>query len=281
MKLCFNQATTLENSTLEKDLIYCEKHGYDFIEIRTEDKLPEYIHEHGFDSLASFFENSHLKPLALNALVFFNNLTPSAHGAMLAQFSNMLKQADALKIPYIVAVPLVTTEPITKMEIEKSSVAVLRQLAKMAAPYEIKIALEFVGHPDCTINTFGDAYNIVTKVDCENVGLVFDCFHFHAMGSSYEDLQKADGEKIFIIHIDDTEDYPIGALRDHHRVWPGEGCINLKKQFQLLREIGAIEKPVSVELFRPEYYKMDPEETIKQAKESTKRVMQQMLEGSV
>ncbi len=46
MKLCLNEATTLENSTLKTDLELCEKHGYDFIEIRTMDKLPEYLTEH-------------------------------------------------------------------------------------------------------------------------------------------------------------------------------------------------------------------------------------------
>lgn len=54
MKLCFNQATTLENSNLVKDLKHCEKHGYDYIEIRTMDKLPEYLEEHTIEELAEF-----------------------------------------------------------------------------------------------------------------------------------------------------------------------------------------------------------------------------------
>jgi len=73
MKLCFNEATTLENSNLVKDLEYCNKHGYDYIEIRTMDKLPEYLESHSMDDLAQFFNENHIKPLALNALVFFNN----------------------------------------------------------------------------------------------------------------------------------------------------------------------------------------------------------------
>ena len=48
----------------------------------------------------------------------------------------------------------------------------------------------------------------------KNVGLVLDCFHFHAMNSRIEDLQAADPKKIFIFHIDDSEDLPVGALRD-------------------------------------------------------------------
>lgn len=73
MKLCFNEATTLENSNLKQDLELCEKHGYDYIEIRTMDKLPEYLKDHSLADLAEYFRTHHIKPLALNALVFFNN----------------------------------------------------------------------------------------------------------------------------------------------------------------------------------------------------------------
>lgn len=71
MKLAFNQATTLENSTLEKDLELCEQQGYDYIEIRTMDKLPEYLETNTMADLKNFFDTHQLKPLALNALVFF------------------------------------------------------------------------------------------------------------------------------------------------------------------------------------------------------------------
>lgn len=69
MKLCFNEATTLENSNLKQDLELCEKHGYDYIEIRTMDKLPEYLKDHSLADLAEYFRTHHIKPLALNALV--------------------------------------------------------------------------------------------------------------------------------------------------------------------------------------------------------------------
>lgn len=70
MKLSFNEATTLKNSNLEKDLELCEKLGYDYIEIRAEDKLPEYLQHHSIEDLADYFRTRHIKPLALNALVF-------------------------------------------------------------------------------------------------------------------------------------------------------------------------------------------------------------------
>lgn len=270
MKLCFNEATTLENSTLAKDLELCEKHGYDFIEIRTMDKLPEYLETHSIEELASFFQNNHIKPLAFNALVFFNNRDEEGYKAIITEFKDMLEKAKVLGVPYIVAVPLVTEEKFLKEDIQTSSVSVLTELSDLAEPYGVKIAVEFVGHPQCTVNTFGQAYEIVAAVNRDNVGLVFDCFHFHAMGSRIEDLQQADGSKIFILHMDDTENFPIGFLTDDDRVWPGEGAIDLDTLLSTLKEIG-YDGAASVELFRPEYYKLDADEAIRTAKETTVR----------
>ncbi len=219
MKLCFNQATTLQNSNLVKDLELCEQHGYDYIEIRTMDKLPEYLQDHTIDDLVAYFNTHHIKPLAFNALVFFNNRDEAGYQEIIREFKEMLVTGQKLGIQYIVAVPLVTEEKIRKEDIRQSAVSVLKELSDLAEPYGIRIAVEFVGHPQCTVNTFGQAYDIVEAVDRANVGLVLDCFHFHAMGSRLEDLQKADGSKIFILHIDDTEDFPIGFLTDEDRVW--------------------------------------------------------------
>lgn len=272
MKLCFNQATTLENSNLIKDLEYCNKHGYDYIEIRTMDKLPEYLQEKSLDELAEFFNTHHIKPLAFNALVFFNNRDEAGYKEIINEFKGMMEKAKKLGVKYVVAVPLVTEQKILKQDIKKSCVEVLTELSDIAGPYGVKIAVEFVGHPQCTVNTFGQAYDIVETVNRENVGLVLDCFHFHAMGSDLNDLKKADGSKIFILHIDDTEDFPIGFLTDEDRVWPGLGAIDLDSILSTLKEIG-FSDVVSVELFRPEYYKLDAEEAIKTAKETTLKVV--------
>lgn len=277
MKLCFNQATTLENSTLAKDLELCEKHGYDYIEIRTMDKLPEYLKENSIETLAEYFLTHHIKPLAFNALVFFNNRDEAGYKAIIDEFKGMMETGKKLGVKYVVAVPLVTEEKILKNDIKNSCVEVLKELSDIAEPYGIKIAVEFVGHPQCTVNTFGQAYDIVDTVDRENVGLVLDCFHFHAMGSDLEDLKKADGSKIFILHLDDTEDFPIGFLTDDDRVWPGLGAIDLDGILSTLKDIG-FSDVVSVELFRPEYYKLDAEEAIKTAKETTLNVVSKHYE---
>ena len=36
-------------------------------------------------------------------------------------------------------------------------------------------------------------------------------YHFYAMGSGWDTLEKADGKKIFVWHLNGTEDLPCGA----------------------------------------------------------------------
>ncbi|WP_217608756.1 TIM barrel protein, partial [Bacillus sp. GbtcB15] len=95
-------------------------HGYDFIEIRTMDKLPEYLQDHSIDDLANFFKSNHIKPLALNALVFFNNRDEAGLKETIAEFKNMLEVAGEIGAQYIVAVPLVTQEKILETDSKDS-----------------------------------------------------------------------------------------------------------------------------------------------------------------
>jgi len=277
MQLGFNQATTLENSNLEKDLELCNKHGFDFIEIRTMDKLPEYMASHSLEELIEYFQTHHIKPMSFNVLLFFNNRNKADHNEVIEEFKKMMELGKRLGVQYVVAVPLVTKEKILKRDIQNSCIEVLTELSDIAKPYGIKIAVEFIGHPECTVNTFAQGYAIVQRVNRENVGLVLDCFHFHAMGSNIEDLKKADGSKIFLLHMDDTEDFPIGFLTDEDRVWPGSGVIDLDGILSTLQDIG-FSGPASVELFRPEYYQLETEEVIKTAKETTAKVLSRYFE---
>ncbi|TDT56503.1 sugar phosphate isomerase/epimerase family protein [Fonticella tunisiensis] len=276
MKICFNEATTLKNSTLEKDLELCEKHGYEFIEIRL-DKLKEYLETHTVDDLVNFFKNSRIKPYAFNALEFITFRDEAGYQEIKDDLKFLCEVGEKINCKKIVVVPTFDVGSRTKAEIKEESIKRLNELADIADEYGVKLAYEFVGYPNCSVNTFGQAYDIVKTLDRDSVGMVLDCFHFHAMGSRIEDLQKADPEKIFIFHIDDSEDLPVGALRDDKRLWPGEGVVDLDSILSTLKEIGYSEM-ASVELFRPEYWEWDAEKTIKVGKEKTEEAVGKYFE---
>lgn len=271
MKICFNQATTMKNSSLEKDLEFCEKNGYELIEIRL-DKLRDYLKDHTVEDLVEFFKNSRIKPYAFNALEFITFRDEEGYKQIKDNLKFLCEVGEQINCKKIVVVPTFDIGSYTKTQIKEESIRVLNELADTAAEYGVKLAYEFVGYPNCSVNTLSQTNDIVKAVDRGNVGMVLDCFHFHAMGSRIEDLQKADSDKIFIFHIDDAEDLPVGALRDDKRLWPGEGAIDLDSILKTLKDIGYSEM-VSVEIFRPEYWDWDIEKTIKVGKETTEKVV--------
>lgn len=276
MKLAFNEGTTWESASLQQNLEYCEKHGYDYIEIRSIDQLIDYLEDHTLDDLKKYFDTHHIKPLSLNALCFFNNRKKEDELKIIEEFKEYLEICKKIDCEYICVVPSnidVTEKGKTLVEeVNASCIEVLTKLSDLAEPYGVKIAIEFIGIPENTVNTFVQAYQIVREINRENVGLVYDTFQFTGMGSRLEDVIEETADKLFIFHINDVDGYPVGQMHDTNRVWPGHGVIDLDAHLKKLKELN-YDFVASVELFRPEYYQMDPEEVIKKAKETTLEVL--------
>lgn len=70
MFISYNEACARDCSTLEQDLVLCEKAGFDYIEIRL-DMLTDYLKRHTVEELAAFFCTSRLKSHAFNALYLY------------------------------------------------------------------------------------------------------------------------------------------------------------------------------------------------------------------
>ncbi|MGP4079260.1 sugar phosphate isomerase/epimerase family protein [Pseudalkalibacillus sp. R45] len=279
MKIAFNQATTLASSTLEQDLILCEKHGYDFIEIRL-DKLKEYLQTNTIDDLKDFFKNSKMKPLSLNAIEWFTFQNETTFALMKEDLRLLANVGQQIGCNTIVAVPSFEIGEKHWSEIKTETIRCLDELFQVVKDTPMRLALEFVGYPECSINTLNRAHEIINEMDNDRIGLVIDCFHLYAMNSNLDDLKKVDRDQIFLFHIDDCEDFVPGILRDQHRLFPGEGVIDLDKIISILNDKG-FNGPASVELFRPAYWEMDPETCIRLSKEKTEGILKRIVSEGI
>jgi 2-keto-myo-inositol isomerase len=273
MKIGFNEATALQckGQSLAADLAACEKYGYDYIEIRF-DCVKDYLKEHTLDELAAWFKSHRLKPWAYNTLIFFNLRDAAGEKEIDDEIDFIIRVSNAIGMKMLITVPSFDVGPLSIAEIKAEAVSRLNYLADRVAPHGLRISLEFCGCPNCSINQFGTAYDVVKAVDRDNVGITLDTFHFHAMDSHWEDLEKADGKKIFAFHLNDSEDLPIGSMLDDKRLWPGEGCLDLERTFKTLKKIG-FDGVCTIEEFRPEYYRLDHDENVRVAKEKTLAVI--------
>ena len=75
-----------------------------------------------------------------------------------------------------------------------------------------------------------------------------------------------------MFHINDAEDLPKDELTDAHRLYPGEGILPIKEIKERFDKIG-YGKMVSIEIFRPEYWKENPFDVARKAKEATEKVL--------
>ena len=278
MKLGFNEATALEckGQSLMADLEACEKYGFDYIEIRF-DCVKDYLKEHTLEELADWFKSHKLKPYAYNTLIFFNQRDAAGVKEIDDEVDFIIKVGNAIGMKTLITVPSFDVGPLSIEEIQEEAVQRLRYLADKVAPHGMRVSLEFCGCPNCSINQFGTAYDVVEAVDRDNVGITLDTFHFHAMGSKWEDLERADGKKIFAYHLNDSENLPIGSMLDDKRLWPGDGCLDHDRTCKTLKKIG-FDGVCTVELFRPEYYQLSHDENVRTAKEKAAALISKYFE---
>ena len=279
MKIGFNEGCNrfCANHSVLEDLKLCEKYGFDYIDVQSECLDRELAAGlYTLEDLGTFFKTSHLKMLSYNALIFFNmKQTRAEKDAVMAQLDEIIRRCQILDCGMIVVVPSMDlTIPATLDEIKADAVAVLKEMVKKVEPYGIKLSIEFCGAPTMSINRFEDAYAIVSEVNHPLVGVTLDQYHFHAMASSWQALEEADGKKIFVWHLNGMENMPCGAAynNDEKRLWPDEqgDCLDHKRYADTLKKIGFEVDVCTIEVFRPDYYKLSNEENIAKAAEVTK-----------
>lgn len=265
LKLGYNEATCMKKSNVETDLRLCEKYQYDYIELRL-DMLKDYFKSHALKELQDFFAGSHLKPFAFNSIENINFNTPTEWEKLLDLFKFGCETAQAIGNPYMIVVPTMRDDMVTKNEKEvlEDSVQSLNELADIAKPYGVKLSFEPIGDRRWCCNSVRQAMEIIRAVNREDVGLTVDCinFYLHDKCSDLEYLHKIPEEKLFVFHINDCEDLPLGILDHCHRLFPGDGVIPVQEICDAVQSIGYHEI-ASLELFRPQYWEMDPEDVIR------------------
>lgn len=263
MELGLNGATTLK-ADLATDIAVAGKAGFDFIEIWAA-KLIGYLDRGGLAALRRDLRRAGVAAATLNSVerITFND--PSGHIRMLEDFGRLCRVAEAIGCETILVVPSPRPRGVSNAMVMRESVRVLRELSRMAKPYGVRLAYEFLGFADCTVNSLAQCAAIVERVARPNVGLVLDTFHFFAGGSTLASIRHVDPRHIFIVHLNDVERVPRRKMHDALRLYPGQGIIPLRGILTALRGIGYTGK-MSVELFRPQYWSRPPLQVARQAR---------------
>ncbi len=270
MELGLNGATTL-TAELATDIAVAGTTGFDSVEIWA-GKLIGYLDTGGLPALRRDLKRAGVRPATLNSVerITFND--PAGHIRMLEEFRRLCRVAESIGCETVLVVPSPRPKGVSAAAIERESVRILRELSRIAAPHGIRLAYEFLGFADCTVNTLAQCAAIVEKAARPNVGLVLDTFHFFAGGSTLASIRQTDPRRIFVVHINDVERAPRRKMHDALRLYPGKGILPLDGILGSLKAIGYDGK-FSVEIFRPQYWNQEPLRVAREAQASSLAVL--------
>lgn len=272
MFIGMNGASTMK-ADLVADINAASSAGFDVLEIWAE-KLNPFLEKGRVDELKGLFEEGKIRPAAINSIEEITFRDDESYAGIRKRCRELATVASKIGCPMIVVVPSpVPPSRPEAAEVTAESARVLADLAGVAGEQGVRLAFEFIGLPDFTVNSLGHAIDIIEKVDLENVGYVLDAFHFFTGPSTMEELGRVKPEKLFLFHINDAEPRPAIGWTDANRLLPGEGIMPLREILESLK--GALQDGItSVELFNPSYWERDPKEFATDAMAKTRALLE-------
>jgi 2-keto-myo-inositol isomerase len=276
MLIGLNGFTTAQ-CDLATDINLSQDIGFDCLEIRVE-KLREYLKENNILKLKEVFQSSGVKPLSINAMERVTFRDKQGFSMLEQECHELCRVCTELRCPYIIVVPGPRTGNLTRDEIRKESISVLRKLGEIARGYGVSLSYEFMGFDWCVVNNLKECAKIVQMVKMENVGLVLDAFHFFVGGSSIADIERLDVNKLHIVHINDAANLARERLGDRDRLLPGEGIIPLRDIITVVKGIGYT-GAVSIEVLQEKYWKREPYELCREAKARSLALLDEVHSG--
>jgi len=254
MKACLNQATLL-TSELETFVRAASSADFDAIELRTE-KVQESFKKKGKAEVSELIRSSGLEVASLNALESFS-LDERQFVKTMDEAKNMMSVCDIIGSRAIVVISAPTLPGLGEREAIERTKAGLEKLARLGSEHGVKVCFEFLGFNSRSVRTLKESWRVMKDLPSSQVNLVVDTFHFYVGGSSLDSLEEIPTKRLSVVHINDVERKARHKLRDADRVLPGEGVMNPKMLIDRLRAKGYA-GPLSVELFREDYWKQDP-----------------------
>ena len=263
MQTCLNGATAMPYS-LEQDISSAARAGFDCLELWGS-KFDHFFQDHTIADLAQVLQSHRLQPAAIDLIsVDLNNPEPLA-GAMpaLRRYGEI-----ALGIGCHTLLLIITGQRpgLSKAEVLNFVAKLMLPLTDAAARYGLRLAIEPLGR-DPLVPGPNEALEIIQISKRDNLGLVWDFFHYYKSGVPLADIQRIRPERLLLVHANDVPDKDPASLKDSDRLWPGEGVMPLDDYFEVLRDL-RYTGPVSVEVFNQDYWRMDPEAIAREAYES-------------
>jgi len=269
MKLAINPATTMPGS-FEQDVTAYGAAGFEAMEIWL-GKVDAYLEKgNSLEDASKLMADNGLAP----AGACFSGLQFSGDAdeqKSLDAFKGRLEMCQALGASVLVVIPGVPGAPTPEEAYERVAEGMARA-GEIAEPCGVALAIEFI-KGSALIGCPRTAADVARRSGRDNVGVLFDTFHFYAGVSKLADIPYMKKEELLLVHLNDCRDVPREMMTDQMRVFPGEGVFPLKDILGALAALG-YEGYASLELFNQQVWDMGVAEAAKLSFEKANAFMQ-------
>ena len=240
-------------------------------------------HESGWETAVEQVKQSGLRVTGFQVLRDFEGLSGHLHAYKVDIAKSMLQMCSAVGAKVL----LVCSSTSVHASQDKNELAQsLRQLAMLAIPKGIRIAYEGLSWGR-TINTYEDAWDVVSRADMPNLGLAIDSFHLFAAEPNLNELDFIDPEKIELVQLADFMWQEVPSFEErittarHFRVFPGEG-VHSEALAQLVRTLYGMgyRGDYSFEVFNDDYQQIQPRIVALRAQQSALWLSEHVLKRS-
>lgn len=238
-------------------------------------KLEEYLRTHSVADVRQLLAKNELAVAAASQQGGLLASQGEARREAWQLFERRLRLLNELNVKTIV-VACDIPPPLLQTDVDRLRLS-LAELAKVAAQYQVRVALEFQARAALG-NNLQTAAALVASAHSPHLGLCFDAFHYYVGPSKPDDLELLTRENLFHVQLCDLGDVPRELASDSQRILPGDGDIPLQPVIDRLRAIG-YEGYVSVELMNPQIWQVAPRQFGEIAMTALRKVLGQASMG--
>lgn len=253
MKLAINEATTMHGS-FQEDIETYAAAGFKYVELWL-DKVQEYVDEHSLQDARHLLDDNDMEAVGSCFHVGLMLTSGQERADALDGLRRKLEICQALDAPNLIVCPDGPSDELESAHYEKAARG-MAEAADIAADYGVTLGIEFIqGHP--FVGTAVTAAEMAIHADRDNVGILFDTFHFYAGCSKVVNIPRV-ADQVSFVHLNDCPNMPVELATDADRCFPGEGMFPLSRIVSDLAA-GGYEGFLSLELFDEDVWEMEPQ----------------------
>jgi sugar phosphate isomerase/epimerase len=222
-------------TNLVTDIRVTRAAGFDAIEICVP-KLLRYL-DAGYEAGQIVTELGGLPVVLINSFLHIERQEPEFRQELRQACERLCQVGKTLSCPTLQVVALCALEGRPWPEIRSKVAESLAELADIAAPYGVRLALEPVAF--APLHTLSQALEVLDAADRPNVGLCLDTFHLWCGGTPWDEVAALDPRLVYVAHVSDALPRKGSRWSDADRdVLPGDGILPLREGIAAIRATG-------------------------------------------